>query len=265
SVKDATKLLKQAGFKLSYHMMPNLPGSTPELDKKMIGQLFEDADYQPDYLKIYPCVVIPNTSLAVQYRRGDYKSYDDKTIEEILLENLRSVPEWCRIDRVARDIPSDEIESGTRVSNIRQILEERLKKEGAPARDIRYREIGNAEFNMEDVQLVVREYEASEGREVFLSYEDLQQDKLIALLRLRFNEKRITNNEQQGHFIDELKGAAIIREVHVYGKQVAIRKDHKDREDRYDRKDGKQHKGWGARLMADAERMAKENGFKKMA
>jgi len=252
SVKDATKLLKQAGFKVGYHMMPNLPGSTVELDKKMVGQLFEDADYQPDYLKIYPCVVIPNTSLAVQYRRGDYQSYDDKTIEEILLENLRSVPEWCRIDRVARDIPADEIESGTRVSNIRQILEARLKKEGTPARDIRYREIGNVEFKMEDVKLIIREYEASGGQEVFLSYEDVKQDRLIALLRLRIQK---FENGRQKHFLKELEEAAIIREVHVYGKQIAV--GHKSGE--------KQHKGWGAKLMADAERIAKEYGLKKMA
>jgi elongator complex protein 3 len=255
SVKDATKLLKQAGFKIGYHMMPNLPGATVELDKKMVGQLFRESEYQPDYLKIYPCVVIPNTSLAVQYRRGDYQSYDDQTIEEILLENLRSVPEWCRIDRVARDIPSDEIESGTRVSNIRQILEERLIREGTPCRDIRSREIGNSNFKPEEVELVVREYEASEGREVFLSYEDVGQDKLIALLRLRFNVKRITDNEKKGHFISELDGAAIIREVHVYGKQIAVGANSSE----------KQHKGWGGKLMADAERMAKENGFKKMA
>lgn len=259
SVKDATKLLKEAGFKLSYHMMPNLPGSTPEMDKKMIGELFQNSEYQPDYLKIYPCVVIPNTSLAVQFRRGDYQSYDDKTIEEILLENLRSVPEWCRIDRVARDIPSDEIESGTRVSNIRQILEERLKMEGTPARDIRYREIGNADFKVEDVEFVVRGYEASGGRELFLSYEDVKQDKLIALLRLRFNEKRITDNGTREHFIPELHGAAIIREVHVYGKQIAVGKGTKGA------KEGKQHSGWGAKLMADAERIAKENGFKELA
>ncbi|MDP3975567.1 MAG: tRNA uridine(34) 5-carboxymethylaminomethyl modification radical SAM/GNAT enzyme Elp3, partial [bacterium] len=125
-VRKATQLLKDAGFKVSYHMMPNLEGSTVEQDKKMIGELFADDQYQPDYLKIYPCVVVPNTVLAQRYRKGLHMPYDDETLEEVLLANLRSVPEWCRIDRVARDIPADEIEAGSRVSNVRQILEERL-------------------------------------------------------------------------------------------------------------------------------------------
>jgi elongator complex protein 3 len=283
SVKDATRLLKDAGFKIGYHMMPNLPGSTPEMDKKMIGELFTDADYQPDYLKIYPCVVIPRTSLAVQYRRGDFKPYDDETLKEILLQNLRDVPEWCRIDRVARDIPADEIEAGTKISNIRQILEAQLIREGTPCRDIRSREVSGSEFRVEDVKLVRRQYAASvlgypneqrlntlrcehlsersewrseqsftiagnsRGVEHFLSYEDLKQDKLIALLRLRFPGKT---------FLSELKGAALIREVHVYGKQIAVGDKGSE---------NKQHMGWGTKLMLEAERIAKEAGFKKMA
>lgn len=238
SVKDATKLLKDAGFKIGYHMMPNLPGSTPEMDKKMIGELFADDGYQPDYLKIYPCVVIPKTSLAVQYRRGDFKPYDDETLKEILLQNLRDVPEWCRIDRVARDIPADEIEAGTKISNIRQILEGQLIREGTPCRDIRSREIAGMEFKTENVKLKTRKYEASEGQELFLSYEDVVQDKLIALLRLR------------------LGSTAIIREVHVYGKQIAVGKRNAE---------NKQHGGWGTKLMNEAERLTREAGFKKIA
>ncbi len=245
SVKDSTKLLKDAGFKIGYHMMPNLPGSSVELDKRMIGELFTDSQYQPDYLKIYPCVVIPGTSLAVQYRRGDFKPYDDKTVEEILLQNLKDVPEWCRIDRVARDIPSDKIEAGTRVSNIRQLLEEQLRREGTPCKDIRSREIGGDVFKREDVKLVKRQYEASSGKEIFLSFEDVKQDKLIALLRLR------------------LSGAAIVREVHVYGKQIAVGAKPSAPLARGD--GGQQHTGWGTQLMQEAQRIAKEAGFEKLA
>lgn len=247
SVQVATRLLKDAGFKIGYHMMPNLPGSTPEIDRKMVGELFDGELYQPDYLKIYPCVVIPKTVLSLVYQRGEYVTYDDEVLEEILLQNLRDIPEWCRVDRVARDIPSDEMESGSKISNIRQVLEKRLEKEGTPCRDIRSREVGGDDVDIENVKLIVREYEASGGREVFLSYEDVKKNKLIALLRLRI----------PGHtFVDELTGAVLIREVHVYGKQIPVGK-----EGRGD----KQHAGWGGRLMEKAEKIANELGFSKVA
>lgn len=245
SVQNATKLLKDAGFKVGYHMMPNLEGSTIELDKGMIGELFEDDKYQPDYLKLYPCVVIPGTMLARRFRKGLYKPYDDETLFGVLYENMKSVPEWCRIDRVARDIPADEIEAGFKVSNIRQLLEERLDKEGVPCRDIRNREIRELGFEEKNVKLLLREYEASGGKEIFLSYEDVKQDKLIALLRLRFPAET---------FIKELSGAAIVREVHVYGKQIVVGK----------KGATKQHAGWGAKLMKEAEKRAKKAGYSKL-
>ena len=210
-VRRATAFLKDAGFKIGYHMMPNLPGSTPEYDKKMVAELFADDKYQPDYLKIYPCVVVPKTQLAADFKRGDYKPYSDKVLEKVLLEELKSVPYWCRVDRIARDIPANEVDFGFKASNIRQVLEAELKKQGIPSRDIRSREIAGEKA--EKVDLVVRKYAASGGEELFISYEDLKRDKLLGLLRLRFPRKT---------FIKELKGAALIREVHVYGKQIAV-------------------------------------------
>lgn len=247
AVKVATGLLKDAGFKISYHMMPNLPGSTVEIDKKMIGELFSDNDYQPDYLKIYPCMVVPKAQLFAWYKRGEFQPYDDQTLEEVLLEEMRNVPEWCRIDRVARDIPAPDIEAGSKVSNIRQILEKRLESEGTPCRDIRSREVMNSLVNPDDIELVVRKYEANSGVEYFLSFEDLKADKLIALLRLRFPHNT---------FLSELKNSTLIREVHVYGKQIPVGK-HLSGEN--------QHVGWGRRLMIEAEKLSKQSGFKKIA
>ncbi len=255
SVRDATALLKDAGFKIGYHMMPNLPGSSVELDKRMVGELFSGplaSGYQPDYLKIYPCVVVPKAALVNDYRKGLYKPYDDATLEEVLLAEMRDVPEWCRIDRVARDIPSTDIEGGSKMSNIRQVLEKRLQKEGTPCRDIRSREIQNFEVRPHDVKLVTRRYEASGGEEIFLSFEDTKQDKLIALLRLRF----LSPAAAHAPLLPELEDAAIIREVHVYGKQIAVG-DHQKGE--------KQHVGWGTRLMQEAERLGREAGYSRMA
>ena len=247
SVKDATALLKDAGFKIGYHMMPNLPGATPELDKKMVADLFSDHAYQPDYLKIYPCVVLPKAALVIDYRKGLYKPYDDKTLEEVLLEEIKSVPEWCRIDRIARDIPSNEIEAGFKSSNIRQILEERLRRLGTPCRDIRAREIGHEPIVMKNVKMIRRDYDASFGKEIFLSFEDVKNDKLIALLRLRM---------PKNPFLSELKNATLIREVHVYGRQLAIGKRVKGE---------MQHLGWGTLLMTEAEKISREYRFKKIA
>lgn len=246
-VRYATQLLKDAGFKVSYHMMPNLPGAAPGDDKKMVGALFENSGYQPDYLKIYPCVVVMKAGLILDYRVGRYKPYDDETLIDILMEEMQSVPEWCRVDRVARDIPADDIEGGFKISNIRQILEARLKKLGTPCRDIRAREIGDEPIDMKNVELVKRIYDASGGKEFFLSYEDVKKDRLVALLRLRFPGNT---------FFRELHGAALVREVHVYGKQVAVG----------EREAGqKQHIGWGSKLMAEAEKIAGEAGYKKIA
>jgi len=247
SVRKATNLLRDAGFKISYHMMPNLPGSTVEIDKRMIAELFEGDEYQPDYLKIYPCVVLPKAQLSLIYRRGEYKPYDDATLDEVLMVQLKSVPEWCRVDRIARDIPATEIEAGFTTSNIRQLLEKRLIDEGTPARDIRSREVQNDKIDPEKVELVVREYKAGAGVEAFISYEDVDADKLIALLRLRLPERT---------FISELKDAALVREVHVYGRQIAVGEK---------RTGDKQHVGWGRRLLAEAEKMALESGYKRVA
>lgn len=250
-VRRATRLLKDTGFKIGYHMMPNLPGSTIKSDKKMIAELFEDSDYQPDYLKIYPCVVMPRTKLSQMYKKGLYKPYSDKILEDVLFEELKSVPEYCRVDRIARDIPSNEVEAGFRVSNVRQILEEKIKKtkgkKNRSFREIRSREVRDLSVNQKNVKLIVRKYEASGGEEIFLSYEDVKQDKLIALLRLRLPGKP---------FISVLKDSAIIREVHVYGKQVSVGKNQKGE---------KQHVGWGSRLMKEAEKLAKDAGYNHVA
>jgi len=244
-VRRATRLLKDSGFKVGYHMMPNLPGADADSDKKMVGELFAGENYQPDYLKIYPCVVMPRTVLSEMYRRGEHKPYEDAVLEDVLAEEMKSVPEWCRIDRIARDIPSNEIEGGFRMSNIRQILEKRLLDEGNPCRDIRYREIKDGKIDK--TELVVRKYKANGGEEVFFSYEDIVNDKLVALLRLR-----LTNS----WFIPELEGATLIREIHVYGRQVAVG----DRN-----KGNKQHLGLGGKLMTEAENFAKSCGYGKMA
>lgn len=247
SVQKATALLKDAGFKIGYHMMPNLPGSTIEIDKQMITDLFKDDLYQPDYLKIYPCVVVQKSQLAHIYKKGGFQPYEDEVLTDVLIENLKAVPEWCRVDRLARDIPVTDLTAGFKNSNIRQIVEERLLKAGTPSRDIRSREIQSGVIHPQNIELVIRQYQASRGTEFFISYEDTVEDKIVALLRLRFPNSTI---------IAELKQSALIREVHVYGKQIAVGEKGQEQ---------KQHMGWGTKLMQQAEKIALDAGYPKMA
>lgn len=246
AVTNAFTLLKDFGFKVGVHMMPNLPYSTPEMDKKMIFDLFNDERFKPDYLKIYPCVVVKRARLSKLYEKGEYKPYSDAVLLDILMDNLKNVPYFCRVDRIARDIPANDIESGLKTSNIRQILEENLVKDGFKIQEIRFREIKNDKIDESSIKLLIRDYEASGGKEFFLSYEDTKASKLIALLRLRLPGKSR---------LKELNGAMIIREVHVYGTQIPVGKKSND----------KQHHGFGTRLIVEAEKICKKNGFARLA
>jgi elongator complex protein 3 len=252
-VKRAFRLLKDAALKVNAHMMPNLPGATPEGDLRDMRELFENADYRPDWLKVYPCMVVPWSALEKMYRQGQYQSYDDETLINLLVEMHRIWPEYVRVTRVYRDIPAGMIVSGSKYSNLRQIVETRLAKEGIYPREIRSREIRDLPIDPDNLEMNTRQYQASGGEEFFITFEDRRLDKLCALLRLRFSACSL---EGRRHFIGELEGAALIRELHTYGEQVAISSRQAE---------ASQHLGLGKKLMAEAERLARSAGYKKIA
>lgn len=246
----AMQLLKDAGFKVATHLMPNLPGSNPEMDIEMIREFFSDQRFKPDHLKIYPCVVTPYSELEQWFREGKFKTYDDETMVRILIEMKKIMPEYVRIERLFRDIPGESILDGSQMTNMRQILEQKMD---VKCHCIRCREIKDETYDPNSTEFKVLEYDASDGKEFFLSFNDLKKDKLCSLLRLRFHSYSLQNKR---HFIPELEGAALVREVHTYGSQVQIGKDA-----------GKesQHSGLGRRLLEKAEEISKKVGFKKMA
>ena len=254
----ATRLLKDAGFKICYHMMPNLPGSDLKKDKKMFLELFSNPDFQPDLLKIYPCVVLKEAKLYKQWKAGKYKPYNDKQLINLLKDIKKKIPYYCRIQRLVRDIPSQSIIAGSKVSNLRQILAFESKKEGWKCKCIRCREVRESSNLKEKLILFRENYNASGGKEIFLSFEDKRREKLYALLRLRMVYRR-------KHFIPVLQSAAIIREVHTYGQLVPI----------YGKqKIAAQHKGLGKKLIQEAEKIIytefgrsvkEEFGLKKIA
>jgi len=248
-IARATKLLRDNGFKINYHVMPNLPGSTPKKDVEMAKQMFTDERFQPDTLKLYPCIVLPNTQLYAEWKRGEYKTYDDETLIDTLIKIKQHVPRYCRIDRLVRDITKAWTISGTKNTNMRQIVNNRMKKLGLTCNCIRCREIkDNAKSNNDNPILKLEKYKANDGRELFLSFE--ANNYLYAMLRLRFPGKK-TNR-----LFPVLDNAALIRELQVFGQQATVSAAQTSKT---------QHKSLGKRLVAKAEEIAKREGYKKIA
>lgn len=249
-VKSASELLRNAGFKIVYHMMPNLPGSTIARDISMFGELFSGEDFQPDMLKIYPCMVLDNSELYETWKAGGFTPYTDPELIEVLRGAKQQVPPYVRILRVIRDIPATYIMAGSHVSNLRQAMDEDMKKNGWQCKCIRCREIREGEVNPDDFTLSNITYRTKTGEEQFLSFEDKQSRKLVSFTRLRLPDDHGENAVQP-----VLRGAALIRELHTYGRHTRVGSDGSQ----------SQHVGFGRRLLAEAERIARERGYKKMA
>jgi elongator complex protein 3 len=238
----ATKLLKDAGFKVLYQMMLNLPGSNLEKDVKMFEELFENQDFKPDYLKIYPCALLKEAPLYKLYLKGEYKPYSKEELIDALKKIKTKIPYYVRIQRITRDIPANYIvEGGTKISNIREIVQKEMKKEGLFCKCIRCREV-KENFNLkEKVYLFREDYQSSGGKEIFLSFETKDRKKLFSFLRLR-----IPN--QNDIFIEVLKNSAIIREIKTFGELVPIGK----------KEIAPQHRGFGKKLLKKAQEIAKK-------
>ena len=241
-VIKATRLLKDAGFKVAYHMMPNLPGETPKGDLENFKELFENPDFKPDYLKIYPCVVLKNSELYKEWKQGRHKPYTEHALNELLISIKKLVPKYTRIERIFRDIPSNLIEAGNKITNYREFL-----KKDSQCVCIRCREVGANK--LEKPVLFDEKYQASGGLEHFISYESPSQNRLYAFARLRFPSN---NHKEQ---IKLLKNTALIRELHTYGQLVPVGAV----------KNATQHQGLGKKLLAKAEALAKKEGCKKIA
>ena len=263
-VIKAMKLMKDYGFKVCFHLMPGLPGSNIKKDLEWMKEVFSNPDFCPDFVKVYPCVVIESAELSAWWKDGRYKPYDDADLVKLLVQWQTFVPEWTRIMRLMRDIPVSDILGGAKFSNLRQILTDQpkklrevvgedfykshnLKENNNLFRDIRAREVGFADFkNLKDqkLKLVRRNYKASDGDEVFLSFESQDEKYIFALLRLRKPSK----NFEPKFFKSVLKNAALIREVHSYGSEISVGEN-----------EGiGQHRGLGKKLIQEAERIAKK-------
>jgi elongator complex protein 3 len=244
-VDKPTALLKKYGFKVHYHWMPGLPGSTPQHDLAMSRQLFDDPRFRPDGLKIYPTMVVAGTELEKWYREGRYRPYDNSTLLDLVADIKAIVPKYVRISRVLRDIPVKFIAAGYKDS-LRGPVKKRMQEKHIECHCIRCREYGHRAaggWKIGEPVLKRIDYPASGGTEVFLSFED-ENETLFGLLRLRIQSEAIPISG-----LENTVPTTIIRELHVYGPEVALKNQSPD---------AAQHKGLGKALFKEAERIAGE-------
>jgi elongator complex protein 3 len=250
-VIESTQLAKDSGLAVIYHMMPGLPGINFERDLKTFQLIFNNPKFKPDAIKIYPTLVMPNTKLHHMWRKGCYEPYSQEKIVELLTEIKKIVPKWVRIQRIQRDIPANLISAGVKRGDLRTLIKENLMKNGMSCKCIRCREVGHAQYksglypNTNDVELTIKKYKASGGEEIFLSYEDTKNDILIGLLRLRYPSQKAHRPELK------IKKSMLVRELHIYGPMVQVGSEASTND--------WQHRGWGRRLLNEAERISRED------
>jgi len=246
--RQATALLRAAGFKIVLHWMPNLLGATPESDREDFARLWND--FCPDEIKIYPNQLLANAELYQYWQRGEFKPYTTQELIDLIVDIKPTIPRYCRVNRVIRDIPSTNVVEGNRRTSLRQDIHDEMKRRGTTCQCVRCREVKGKSVSAESLKLDDMVYEAGAAEEHFISYVT-PDDKLAGFVRLSLPGK---DSPQTG--ISDLDEAALIREVHVYGQSLAVGAEMKG---------AAQHTGLGTRLLEEAESVAKANGFKHMA
>ena len=249
-VVEATRIMKDAGLKIVYHLMPGMPGSNMKKDLEAFKEVFTNPGFKPDMIKIYPCLVLKGTKAYEWQSEGTYRPYATGEAADLIVQVKKMVPPWVRIMRVQRDIPSPLIVAGVKKSNLRQLVQQDLKEQGLRCRCIRCREVGHrmavdkVKPNPEEVEVLTTHYEASEGEEIFISAEDTENDVLIGYLRLRIPSDKAHRPEIK------TVPCSMVRELHVYGPLVPVGKHFAH---------AWQHKGLGGVLLSEAERISKED------
>ncbi len=247
ATRRAVRLLRQAGFKIHAHWMPNLYGSSSEADIADYRRMFDDPDFRPDELKLYPCSLIESAELMQYYEDGRWQPYTHDELLHVLTTSFLNTPEYCRLTRVVRDIPSTDIVAGDLTTNFRQVVDRELQRRGQRSPDIRAREIRRHTVAADALSLDEVWYTTSIGDEVFLQI--ITPDRRIAgFLRLSLPAAL--------PIIDELRGAAMIREVHVYGQSLSIGEEVPGKA---------QHRGLGKHLIERAAAIATERGYQQLA
>ena len=248
---DANRRLRDSGFKVGFHMMPGQPGMSEEMCLEDFRRIFEREEWRPDYLKIYPTLVVEGTAVYDWWHNDEFDPLSNDEAADLVAEIKSMIPRYTRLQRVQRDIPADFIEGGVWKSNLRQLARQRMGERECEC--IRCREVGHHDETPETVEKDVMQYDVAGGTEHFISFEDFERDILVGFCRLRFPNDPVRR---------ELDNAAIVRELHVYGGQVGVGQDAIG-----DGPTGEQHqhRGYGKQLLAEAEHIAADAGFEKLA
>jgi len=246
---DAMVLLRAGGFKVVLHWMPNLLGATLESDQTDFARIWESNSLNPDELKIYPCQLLKNADLYQNWQKGEYHPYSETELRDLIADLKETIPRYCRVNRIIRDIPSPHIVAGNRNSSLRQDIQVEMKRRGTKCQCIRCREVRRQAVKLADLVLDDLVYHAAYAEEHFLSY-NTSQDQLAGYLRLSLPDK----DNLLG--LPDLSGAAIIREVHVYGQSLGLGAEQNG---------AAQHIGLGTNLIERAEKIAREKGFPRLA
>ena len=249
-MRQAVRTLRGAGFKIVLHWMANLYGDTLESDYEDFQRLWSDPAIRPDELKIYPTSLLKETELYRDYYlKGLYQPYSESDLVALLARCKPHVPRYCRINRIFRDIPSPNIVEGNKKTNLRQLVQNHMAEHDMACQCLRCREVRRQEVNPDRLRLDILPYETDINREVFISYVT-PDDKVAGFLRLSLP------NSPDVVPIEEIKHAAMIREVHVYGTALGIGKDSRGET---------QHLGLGTRLVEKAVEIARAAGFSELA
>ena len=244
----ATALLRAAGFKIVLHWMPNLHGATPESDRADFAKLWQG--FCPDEIKIYPNQLLANAELYEYWKRGEFHPYTTEELIDLIADVKTTIPRYCRVNRVIRDIPSTNVVEGNRRTSLRQDVHDEMKRRGTHCECIRCREVRGKPVDLDLLKLDDLVYGADHAEEHFISYVT-PDDKLAAFIRLSLPSKDAPSTQ-----LNDLDGAALIREVHVYGQSLPVGEE---------KIGAAQHAGLGTKLLQHVEKIAKENGFKRMA
>ena len=263
-IARATALLRAFGFKITYHLMPGLPGATAKKDLAMFKKIFSDPRFQPDQLKFYPTVVTAGSLLYKWWKAGKYKPYSDKVLEKLIIACKKNTPKYVRIIRLIRDIPAESIIAGNKITNLRQVL----RQKGVKCRCIRCREAREQKISAKNLKLNIIKYSAQGGREYFISFDSRDGKILYGFCRLRLPAKlkmKISKWKIKEEKFLFLNSSALVRELHIYGELVPVGGGKTPLSSPLRKGGENQHAGLGKKLLAEAEKIARQNGYQQIA
>ena len=238
--------------------MPNLHGATPESDRRDFRRFFSDRSICPDEMKIYPCSLIAGTELHRLWQQGLYRPYTETELVDLLADVKPTIPPYTRINRLFRDIPAHHIQAGVRTSTCAKWYSANWL--GAAPRAAAYAAARSASRKWIRIGCPSRPYGTGQRSRKSFSLPAPRRTRNRAAAPGWSVSLRLSHIREPGMgshaFLDEICGAAMIREVHVYGRAQGLGRG---------RAGAAQHAGVGRRLLNEAARLSADCGFERQS